>query len=210
MAVATSAAVAAGAAAHFFLGRQAPKFQRLVDVLVHALLDLVQFFLGIQEIPRDRVVHERIPVLLKIGDLLPGQRNGHLLLLLEILTLLNQFVVMGLCFVITHKSIDPLSNRLHVGLVKDRLAELARLLHHGRFFDCRLHIDFCFAIARGHLCHWTRRRNNTPQPGKKCNRRVLVRARGINLHTPHPGHLPFRRVRRGEGESSAAYGCSAC
>jgi hypothetical protein len=112
-------------------------------------------------------------VLLKIGDLLPGQRNGHLLLLLEILTLLNQFVVMGLRLFITHKSIDPLSNRLHVGLVKDRLAELARLLHHGRFFDGRLHIDFCFAIPRGHLCHWTRRRNNTPHPGKKCKRRVL-------------------------------------
>jgi len=26
-------------------------------------------------------------------------------------------------------------------LIQDGLAELARLLHHRRFFDCRLHID---------------------------------------------------------------------
>jgi hypothetical protein len=66
------------------------------------------------------------------------------------------------------------------------LAELARLLHHGRFFDCRLHIDFCFAIPRGHLSHWTRRRNNTPHPGKKCKRRVLASQSRASTTFPAP------------------------
>src|SRR5260370_722918 len=85
----------------------------------------MEFFLGVHKVPSHWIVHERIAVLLEISDLFAGQCDGHLLLLLQSLTLVNQIIVFGpRCFV-PHKRIDALADGLHIRLVQDGLAEFS-------------------------------------------------------------------------------------
>jgi hypothetical protein len=137
--VVTAAAVAARTAAHLFVGRQASQLQSFVHVLLNGLLQVMQLFLRIEKSTGHRVLHEGVAMLLELGDFFPGQRERHLLFLLECLTFLNQLIVMRPGFLVPHKSVDALANGLHRGLLENDLAELTGLLHYGRFFNGRLH-----------------------------------------------------------------------
>ncbi len=139
MAVVAAAAVPAGAGAHLFLARQAPQLKRLVNVLLDRLLEVMELFLGIQKATRDGILHQGIAMLFELGNFFPGECEGHLLLLLQSLSLLHEIVVMSPCFFVTHERVDALADRLHGGLIENSLAELTGLLHYGRFFQGRLH-----------------------------------------------------------------------
>lgn len=148
----TATAAATATAAHFLFGRQTSEFEGLIDVLMDRLLDLVQFFLRVHEIPGHGVLHQAFAMLLEVSNLLSGQRDSHLLLLLQRLAFVNEAVVLGARLFVAHERVDALANRLHVGLVQDGLAELTGFLHYRRFFDRRLHNLFRFKTIRGHLC----------------------------------------------------------
>src|SRR5262249_59481614 len=113
--VMTPAAVAAGTAVEIFGARDPAQFQRLVDIAVDGLLDLVQFLLRIEKASSDRVVEQRFAIPFERVDFFAGQLLGHLLLLLERLTLVQDTVILVTGLFVPHKRIDALANRLHVG-----------------------------------------------------------------------------------------------
>ena len=98
---------------------------------------MMQLVLRIEKSARHRIVHERLAMLLEIGHLFAGQRQGHLLLLLQRLAFVHELVILGARLLVTHKCIDPLANRLHVRLVEDCLTKLFGLLDHRALFNRR-------------------------------------------------------------------------
>ncbi len=106
----TTAAASARAAADFILGRQPPQFERLVHVMVNRLLDLVQFFLGIQEIARHSVLEQPIAVFLEISNFLARQLHAGLLFLLQRLPFVHQGFIIGTRRVIAHEGVDALAD----------------------------------------------------------------------------------------------------
>lgn len=139
MAVAATAAVPARPGAHLVLGRQPAKLQCFIHVLVNRLLQVMEFFLGVEKTPRDGILHQSIAVLFEIGNFLPTQSDCHLLFLLQRLALLHEVIVIRSRLFVAHKSVDSLANGLHAGLIQYGLAQFTGFLHYGRFFDGRLH-----------------------------------------------------------------------
>ena len=134
-----AATVSAPVAAQFLFGGQTAQFERFVDILMNRLLDLMQFFLGIQKTARDRVLQQRLPVLLEIGDLFTGHGRGLLLFLLQNLPFVDQPVILVAGLFIRHERVDPPANGLHIRLLEDGLAELPGFLDHRLFFGRGLH-----------------------------------------------------------------------
>lgn len=93
----------------------------------------MQFFLRIEKPAGNRVVQQRLAMLLELINLLLGERHGKLLFLLQRLALINQVFVLRPGLVVAHKGINLLAERLQRGLLKEALAEFPGLLHHSIF-----------------------------------------------------------------------------
>lgn len=78
-------------------------------------------------------------MLLEIRDLLPGQRHGGLLFLLQGLTFAHQTVVLGPGFFIADEGVDALADRLHVGLLQNDLAKFLGFAEDWSFFNHCFH-----------------------------------------------------------------------
>jgi hypothetical protein len=63
------------------------------------------------------------------------------LFLLQNLALVDEAVVLGAALFVRHEGVDSSPNGLHIRLVENGLAEFPGLLHHGRFFNGRWHIQ---------------------------------------------------------------------
>jgi hypothetical protein len=137
-----TAAGAATAAAEIFFSGHAAEFQGFVDVLMDGFLDLLQFFLGIEEAASDGVIEQLLAMLFEIRDFLAAERHGGLLLLLERLAFAHEAVILGAGFFVADKGIDALADRAHVGLVQDGLAKFLGLPQHCGLFDGCLHKFF--------------------------------------------------------------------
>ena len=142
VAAATATMVTAATSVEFVLGGQAAKFERFGDVLLDRMLHLVQFFLGVEETVRNRVSHQLVAMLLEIGDFFAAERQGHLLLLLQSLALVDQAVILSSGLVVPHERIDALADGLHRGLVEDGLAEFLGFLQDRRLVNGALHNQY--------------------------------------------------------------------
>ena len=135
-----SATGAAGAGLKIVLCRQPSQLECLGHVLVDRFLHLLHLLARIEKTLRNRISQERLAAILKLRDLLVRQGKALLLLELENLSLFTQELVLGLGFVIAHKSGYLLTNRLKFRLIEDDLAKFPGLLDDGIGFSDRLHL----------------------------------------------------------------------
>ena len=134
-----AAAVAASTAAQIFVRRHSAQFQGFVHVLVNGRLNVVQFLLGVKEVASDGIVEDSFALLFEIVNLFPAERHGHLLLLLKRLAFGDESVVLPACLFVSHERVNPLANRLHIGLVQNGLAQFPGFLEDRSFIDRCLH-----------------------------------------------------------------------
>ncbi len=138
--MATAAVTAtASAAVEIALFRHTAQFEGLADVLRDGLLHFLHVLLRIQEAAGDRVLQERLPQVLEIGDLAAIQRKPGLLFLLQQLAFDHQGIVLSASGGIGHEGVDPLAQRLKFRLVENRLAKFLRLLDDHTLFNLSLH-----------------------------------------------------------------------
>src|SRR6185369_13915678 len=133
-----------------------------------------------------------------------GQLLSRLLFLLELLAFGQYAVVLAPGLFVTHKRIDALTNRAHVGLVEDRLAKFLRFADHRALFDHCFHKRFRLLSSAGIRCRWRVRitiHHNLASKSTHCLARVTSRtvmktarkARGSGLPI-HPLTRDHRRA----------------
>lgn len=132
---------AAAATVKIFRRGQSTELERFADVLLNTFLHLVHFLLGVEKIPGDRVLQERVPLLLEVINFGLIQLLRHLLLLLEGLAFSHDAFILGAGLIVGDERINPPTNGLHGRFVENSLAQLLGLLEHRRIFDRRLHND---------------------------------------------------------------------
>jgi len=133
------AAAATAAALEIFLGWQMAQFQGLIDVFLDGFLDLVHFFLGVDEGAGDRVIEQGFAMGLEVGNFLAGKRLGVLLFLLEGLAFGHEAFVLLAAFIIVHEGVDVFAGGTEILLIQDGLAEFPGFLADERFFDSAVH-----------------------------------------------------------------------
>ena len=130
----TAAAGTAAAGGQIIFGGNSPQFQRLGDVSVNGLLQLVKLILSLNETTSDRIREERVAIRFECSNLLPGQWKGALLFLLQFAALGHDGVILLLHGVIGEKGVNPLPNLLHPRCFENGLAKFACFFGDGRFF----------------------------------------------------------------------------
>src|SRR4051794_40405526 len=117
--MAATAAVSTRAGIKILFGRHPAKLKGLSDILSDRFLDFVDLLLCIEKVPRDRVVHHRIAVLLKLLDLLFGKGDTLFLLMLEVLALLAGRAILRLRILVGQKGIHAPADVLILWLIQD-------------------------------------------------------------------------------------------
>ena len=138
MMVAT-ATVATGLVCHVLRRGYPAQFQSLGDVFLDGMLDLVKFFASVQEASRNRIVQQRVAVLLKIGNFRAVQLAALRLFFLERLPFVNHRFVLAPRTGIGHKAVDLAADGGHSGLLDDGLTQRLRLFENQIFFSLSRH-----------------------------------------------------------------------
>src|ERR1051326_5065207 len=132
-----AAAVSAGTAVHLFIGGKATKFQSFGDIMLNGFLNLMQFFLCIEEVTSDRIVEKSRPMLFEIGNFFATQWSGELLFLLHCLTFGDEAIVKSASPFVCHECIDTPTDKYHIRFFQNRLAKLLCLAENcGPFKSC--------------------------------------------------------------------------
>jgi hypothetical protein len=111
----------------------------LRHVLADGFLHLVHLLLRLDEALRHRIAHQRVPMLLELDDFVVGQRQPHLLLMLEQIALFHDQLVLRFGFFVRHEGIDLLADGLKFRLIKNGLAKFERFLSEDGFVCRGLH-----------------------------------------------------------------------
>ena len=125
-----SAAVTAGTFLQILVARHAAQFKRLAYDLLHALLQLVHFFLSVNESFAHGAGQKGVPLGVERGHFATIQGKALMLALVQGAALLAQALILFLRGWIGHEDLDALSNALKLGLLNDGFAELQSLLAH--------------------------------------------------------------------------------
>ena len=129
MIMATATAIAAGT---FFLeigiGGHATELERLVDVLIHGMLDFVQFILRLQKAAGHGIFEQRIALFFKVGHFLAVQRLAGVLFLVQGLALAVHFVKLAARAVVGQKRVNAVADGRPLWLRDNGFAKLARLI----------------------------------------------------------------------------------
>src|SRR6185437_4200265 len=100
-------------------GRQASEFERLADMLIYGLMNVVHFFLRFEEATGNRITQDGFAFLFKRRDFLAGQLLGALLLLLQGLAFGHESLVLGPGFVVCDEFFNSLTGGTHLRLVQN-------------------------------------------------------------------------------------------
>jgi hypothetical protein len=133
-----TAAVAAGTVLQILLGGNAAQFKCLGDVLLHFLLQFVQFLLSVNEPFGHRISQEDFAFVVKGGDFSAIQGEALMLAFVEGLALLAQALVLPPRIRVGHEGLDAPANALKLGLLDNRLAQFQSFLAH-----CILSLGIC-------------------------------------------------------------------
>ena len=125
-----SATVTAGTFLQILLTRHAAQFKRLTHDLLHALLQLVHFFLSVNESFAHRISQKGVPLGIECGHFAAIQGKSLMLAFVQGAALLAQALILLLRGWIGHENFDPLPDALKLGLLNDGFAELQSLLSH--------------------------------------------------------------------------------
>jgi len=112
--MAAAVAVAAAGVAEVFGGGNAAGFERLGDIFLNRVLQVVQFLLRIEETARNGIGQQRVALFLEIGDFRAVQRQGVLLFFLQRLAFGDQAFVLAARGSIGQKRINPLAGGAQV------------------------------------------------------------------------------------------------
>jgi arylsulfatase A-like enzyme len=148
--VMAAATVAARVGIKIFGPRHAAELQRLGDVFVDGILNLVHRFLGIEEAARHRIVEQRVALLLELADLLAAERQRPLLFFVQHLALRHHGFILAAGLFIRHERINALADRTHVRLGENGVAQFPRLLDDGMFFGLSEHKYFLCRTRERH------------------------------------------------------------
>jgi hypothetical protein len=124
MAAAAAATVAAG---KIFLGRDPAQLDGLGDRLLDDVLQIVHFFLGIQEGDGDRVFEQVIPVLFKSGNFGAIQSLATMLLFLQFLAGVHDRFVLAARAGVGEESLDAFTDSRRLQLGENGFAEFFSL-----------------------------------------------------------------------------------
>jgi hypothetical protein len=144
--------VTATAGFKIFFRRDPAEFERLGNMLSHSLMDVMQFFLRVQETSRHGIAQERFTIFFKRGNFLWRERLGTLLFFLKGLALGHQILVLRLGLVIGREAVHVLARGAKIRIVQNRLAKLPGFQRYSGFFGHRLHI---FSFGPGHSANST-------------------------------------------------------
>ena len=123
-----AATVAAGTFLQILLGRNAAQFKGLADDLLHALLQLVHFLLGVYEPFAHRIAQKGVTLGIKRRDFLAIEGKALMLPFMERAALFAQALILLLRFAISRESINALADALELRLLDDGLAQFQSFL----------------------------------------------------------------------------------
>jgi hypothetical protein len=123
-----AAAVAAGTFLQVFLSRDVAKLKCLGDELLNFLLQLLHFFLGVEEPFGHRIVQERVALGIEGGDFLAIQGESLVLAFMQSAPLLGQALVLLLRAGVGHERIHTLADALKLRLPNDGFTQFQSLL----------------------------------------------------------------------------------
>lgn len=114
-----------------FLRGEPTQLQRLANVLVNGLLDLLQLLLGIQKTPRHGIAQKHFAIPLERGNL--GLREFHTLhlLVVEMFSRLADACVLASSLVVDEELLDAQAGALEPGLGQDGTAEILEFVLDG-------------------------------------------------------------------------------
>ena len=139
MVMASTTAVTAGMVFQIFCRWHASKFQSLGDVFLDGMLDFMKLLAGIKKIAGHGIIHQRVAMLLEIGDLRIFKLASLRLLFVKSLALVHDGFVLAASVAVSHKRVDMLTDGIHSGLVNDGLAQRLRLLQNRVLFNLSRH-----------------------------------------------------------------------
>jgi hypothetical protein len=87
----------------------------------------MQLFLGVNESSGYGITQECLAVLLKVRYFFAAQRERPFLFLAQLLTLIDQALVLGASLLVTQESVDALVDGFYFRLVQDGLAKFPGL-----------------------------------------------------------------------------------
>ena len=99
------------------------------ESIIDRLLDAVDFLLRTDEIRCHWIAYHTLSLRFVTFDLVVCQAHSLVLLVVQLLTPLDQRLVILLSAVIRHESINILAHRFKIRMVQDALAQFARFLN---------------------------------------------------------------------------------
>jgi predicted short-subunit dehydrogenase-like oxidoreductase (DUF2520 family) len=126
----TAATVAAGTFLQILIAGNAAQLERLADGLLHSLLQLVHFLLGVDEPFAHGVAEKGVALGVERGDFAAIQGKALMLAFVERAALLAQALILLLRGGIGHESVHAPADALKLGLLHEGLTELQSLLAH--------------------------------------------------------------------------------
>lgn len=131
-----AATVPAGTFLQILLGGNAAQFKGLADELLHPLLQLVHFLLGVNEPFAHRIIQEGVALGIERGDFIAIQGEALMLAFVEGAALLAQALVLLLRGGVGHEGFDALADALKLGLLDEGFAQLQSFLANRIFGQC--------------------------------------------------------------------------
>jgi hypothetical protein len=126
VAVIVTAAAATAAAIQIFRRRDATEFDGLADVFLDEVLELVHFFLRVEEAAGDGIFEKRVAVFFKRGDFRRFQRLTTVLFFLKRLAFAHQAFVSAARRGVGQERIQALLDAAGLDVFDDSFAEFAR------------------------------------------------------------------------------------